>query len=89
MLPILFGYKGVLQISALFFAFQIRKVKVKGLNDAKYITSVVYIISIILAMLLVTSFGLREYVNIYAAIFSGGLFFGTTALLVIVYVPKV
>ena len=36
-LGILYGYKALLQIVALIFAISIRKVHIKGLNDAVYI----------------------------------------------------
>ncbi len=88
-LSILFGYKGVLQIASLLFAFQIRKVKVKGLNDAKYIAGAVYVTSIILAVILVSTYSLVEYVNMYPIVIGLGLLVGATTILVLNFVPKV
>ena len=89
MISVLFGYKVILQLSALFFAFQTRNIKWKGLNDAKYITSLVYISSIILAVTLIAGFGLRHYINLYAIIFASCVSFGTMSLLGLLFVPKV
>ena len=88
-LAILYGYKGVIQGVSLLFAFQIRKVKVKGLNDAKYITGAVYVTSIILAMIIVSTYSLVEYVNIYPVAIGLGLLVGATAILILVFVPNV
>ncbi len=88
-LGILYGYKAVLQVVSLLFAFQIRKVKVKGLNDAKYIAAAVYVTSIILAVILVCTYTLDEYVNIYPSVVGLGLLVGTTAILILMFVPTV
>ncbi len=88
-LGILYGYKGALQAVALLLAFQIRKVKVKGLNDAKYITGAIYVTSIILVLTIVSTYSLAESVNIYPLVFGLGLLVGTTAILVLVFIPKV
>ena len=53
-LGILYGYKMVLQIIALVLAFATRKVKVKGLDDAKYIAAAIYVTSIVLAVIIVS-----------------------------------
>ena len=74
---------------SLLFAFHIRKVKVKGLNDAKYIAAAIYVSSIILAVILVSTYSLDECVNIYPAVISFGLLVGTTAILALAFVPKV
>lgn len=85
---LIFGFKGLLQICALYFAFQIRRVKVKGLNDAKYIATIVYITSIILVACLIASFSLRTYINSFAVIFGVGLFLTATIILVLTFIPK-
>ncbi len=88
-LGILYGYKGVLQAIALLFAFQIRKVKVKGLNDAKYIAGAIYVTSIILVVTIVSTFALSESVIVYPVVFGLEILLGTTAILVLAFVPKV
>lgn len=86
---ILYGYKGVLQVFALILAFSIRKVKVKGLDDAKYIAAAVYVTSIVTAVILVSTYTLSDYINLNATVFSTGFFLGTTIILILVFVPKV
>ena len=88
-LGILYGYKAILQIIALVFSFSIRKVKVKGLNDAKYIAAAVYVTSIVTAVIFVSLYSLKTYINLYAALFAFGFFIGTTFILILVFVPKV
>ena len=88
-LAVLYGYKMLLQIIALVFAFATRKVKVKGLDDAKYIAAATYVTSIVLAIGIVTSYSLREFVNGFAALFCTGFLIGTTVILGLVFVPKV
>ena len=88
-LGVLYGYKALLQIFALIFSFSIRKVKVKGLNDAKYIAAAVYVTSIVTAVIIVSLYSLKAFINLYAALFSLGFFIGTTAILILVFVPKV
>ena len=88
-LGILYGYKAVLQVIALVFSFSIRKVKIKGLNDAKSIAVAVYVTSIITAVIIVSFYSLKEYLNVYATLFCLGLFIGTTAILCLIFIPKV
>ena len=79
----------LLRISALFFAFQTRKVKVKGLNDAKYIAPTVYVVGIIVFILLLTTFTLPKYVTVYATVYGTCLWISATAVLGILFIPKV
>ena len=88
-LGVLYGYKMVLQIVALVFAFATRKVKVKGLNDSKYIAAAIYVTSIVLAVIIVATYSLREFVDLYPTLFCTGFFIGTTVILGLVFVPKV
>ena len=79
----------VLQIIALVLAFSIRKVKVKGLDDAKYIGAAIYVTSIVLAVIIVATYTLTTYINAFGALFSLGFVFGTTVILFLVFVPLV
>ncbi len=88
-LGILYGYKAILQVVALFMAFQIRKVKVKGLNDATYIAAAVYVTSVVLAVIIVSTYSLVKYVNVYPVVFGLSLLVGTTAILTLVFIPPV
>ena len=62
-LGILYGYKALLQIIAMVFAFSIRKVKVKGLNDTKFIVAIVYVTSISTAAIIVAAYTLNTKIN--------------------------
>ena len=86
---VLYGYKGLLQVIALILAFRTRKVKVKGLDDSKYIAAAIYITSIVLAVIIVTTYTLTDYVNAFPAVGGAGFLLGTTIILVLVFVPKV
>ena len=88
-LGILYGYKALLQIIAMIFAFSIRKVKVKGLNDTKFIVAIVYVTSIATATIIVAAYTLNTRINGYAALFSSAIVIGTTTTLGLVFVPKV
>ena len=88
-MAILYGYKMILQGIALLFAFSIRKVKVKGLNDAKRIAAAIYVTSIVLAVIIVATYSLKDTINGFAALFCSGIIIGTTAILILVFVPLV
>ena len=88
-LGILYGYKAILEAFAIAFAFSIRKVKVKGLNDAKYIAASVYVSSIMLAIMFVATYSLADFVNVFAALFASGFLLGTSVILVLAFVPNV
>ena len=86
---VLYGYKGLLQCVALLLAFRIRKVKVKGLDDSMYIAASIYVTSIVLAVIIVSTYTLRDYVNAYPAVIGIGLLVGTSVILGLVFVPRV
>ena len=48
----------ILQVIALVLAFSTRKVKVKGIDDAKYIAAAVYVTSIVLVVVIVATYSL-------------------------------
>ena len=86
---VLYGYKGLLTAIALLLAFRTRKVKVKGLDDSKYIAASIYVTSIVLAVIIVSTYTLRDYLNSYPAVVGMGLILGTTVILGLVFVPRV
>ena len=69
--------------------FHTRRVKVKALNDSKEIATIIYINSIILAVLAVTQFALENYHNVYAAMFGVALLIDATMFLGLIFIPKV
>ena len=88
-LAVSFTYKALLQLVAIFMAFHIRRVKIKALNDSKEIAVIIYINSIILALLAVTQFALETYHDAYAAMFGLALLVDATLFLGLVFIPKV
>ena len=69
--------------------FHTRRVKVKALNDSKEIAAIIYINSIILALLAVTQFALETYHDVYAAMFGLALLIDATMFLGLIFIPKV
>ena len=88
-LAVSFTYKALLQLVAIFMAFHIRRVKVKALNDSKQIAVIIYINSIILALLAVTQFALETYHDAYAAMFGLALLVDATLFLGLIFIPMV
>ena len=88
-LGILYGYKALLQLIALILAFSIRKVKFKVLNDSPYIALAIYVTSIVTAVIIVSTYSLKDIINGYAVVFGLGFLIGTTVILFLVFVPNV
>ena len=88
---LIYGFFGILQTVALYFAFQISKVKVKGLNDAKCTAAVVYVITALVVILVVTNsvFNWVYYINMSASINGIVIWLVGTSILGFVFVPKV
>ena len=79
----------LLQIIALLLAFSIRKVKIKGVDDAKYIGAAIYVTSIVLAVIVVATYTLKDVINGFTALFCTGFLVGTTVILLLVFLPLV
>ena len=86
---LLYISKIFLQVTSLILAFRTRKVKVKGLDDSKYISAAIYVTTIVLPVAVFASFTLRSHVNAFPALMGGAHYFGATAILLLVFVPRV
>ena len=86
---IIFIYLALLQFVGIILAFQTRRVKINILNDSKSVASLVYISSIVLVVIVLVTFILRSYINVSAALFSGGIIVLATFFLLLMFVPKV
>ena len=86
---VLYSYKMFLQVVALFLAFSIRKVKIKGLNDSKYVAATIYVTSLVLAVIVVSTFTLGRFINTLTVLFCTGYFVGTTVILSFLFIPLV
>lgn len=74
---------------AVILAFSIRKVKIKGLNDSKEISAIVYITSIILVLTIVMTLALRDFINVSGAVNAVGYSTAATVVLGFIFIPKV
>ena len=84
-----FGYKGLLQIVAMFMAFHTRRVKIAALNDSKEIAVIIYINSIILIVMAGSEFVLEHYHNAHSALFGLALLIQATMFLGVLFIPNV
>ena len=86
---LIFIYLILLQVVGIILAFQTRKVKINVLNDAKSVAVLIYISSIVLVVIGLIKFFVRSYINVSAAIFSGGILVLATFFLALIFIPKV
>lgn len=86
---LIYTYLILLQVVGIILAFQTRKVKITVLNDAKSVTTLVYISSIVLVVIGLVKFFARSYINVSAAIFSSGILVLATVFLALIFIPKV
>ena len=88
-LPILFVYKGFLLLAGLFLAFETRKVKIKSLNDSRFIVMSVYEAVIVSGTLTPIGFLLQSFPNVQYAIIGIMILFSISLILGLVFVTKV
>ena len=86
---VIFVYLALLQIVGIILAIQTRKVKIKVLNDSKYIAALIYISSLVLIVLAIITFTLDSLINVSELIYCGCLLLATTAFLCLTFIPKV
>ena len=86
----MYVYLALLQVVGLILAIKTRNVKIKTLNDAKYVAILIYISSIVLPVMLMLNFAFSvAYLNLSALLYNGGIHFVITAFLLLLFVPKV
>ena len=88
-LGVTFAYLALLQIIGIILAIQTRKVKIKLLNDSKYIAALIYISSIALLLIMIVTLLPLNLINVKEGVFSGSLLVATTIFLALVFIPKV
>ena len=86
---VLFGYKVIFQAIGVFLAFKIRKVKIRGLNESREVSAIIYITSAVLVTIIVVSFAFGDYVDVGAATYGFGLCTATTVVLLLTFGSKV
>ena len=85
----IFIYLALLQFVGIILDSHTRRVKINILNDSKSVATLIYISSIVLAVIVLVTFILRSYINVSAALFSGGIIVLATVFLLLMLVPKV
>ena len=87
-LGLLISYKLIFQLTAMVLALCTHDIKVKGLDDAKYIIATVYITTINLLLLAMIAFTLAENLYTYTSSLLILVFIATTIILGVVFIPK-
>ena len=88
-LPILLVYKGFILLAGLFLAFETRKVKIKSLNDSRFIAMSVYGAVIVSGTLTPIGFLLQSFPSVQYGIIGIILLFSISLILGLVFVTKV
>ena len=88
-LGVLYGHKLLLHAATVVMAFKTRKVKVKALNDYREIILATCVSGLVLVLILVFTYTVADLINVYSVLTSFSLFVGATAIMVLVFVPKV
>ena len=88
-LGVLYGYKILLHLATVVMALKTRKVQVKGLNDYREIVLATYVSSFVLVIILIFNIFVSDRIDLFTVLTSFGLFVGATAIMVLVFVPKV
>ena len=86
---LLFGYKVVLQVSAMVLACLTRKVQVKGLNESKEVQLVMIVTTPIVVLAMILRLALSDYLNVVGGSYSIGTVIVTGSALGIIFIPKV
>lgn len=88
-LSILFGYKVLIQVTGVILAFRIRTVQIKDLNDTKETAAIIYITSLLLAIVIIVTLTLGDYQDIDGSAYGFGICTSTTLVIAFTFVPKV
>ena len=87
-LPILFVYKGLTLLAGLFLAFETRKVKIKSLNESRFVAMSVYGTVVVSIALTPIGFLLENYSTTQYAIIGITILLSTSLILGFVFVSK-
>ena len=73
----------------IYLAFSIRNVKIKGLNDSKQNSAILYITTTITFIAIISNFLFGDYINVDGAVYSLGVSTASTFVLGFIFIPKV
>jgi len=85
----LFAYKGLVLLAGLFFAFETRKIKIKSLNESRFVAMSVYGTVIASVTLTPIGFFLKDFPSVQYGILGMLMLLITTLILGLVFVSKV
>ena len=88
-MPVFFAYKGFILLAGLFLAFETRKVKIKSLNDSRFIAMSVYGAVVVSIALTPIGFLLQNFPNVQYGISGIIIMLSISIILGLVFVPKV
>ena len=88
-LSVLFAIKGLVLLAGLFLAFETRKVKIKSLNESRFIAMSVYGAVIVSIALTPIGFFLENFPNVQYAIIGIMILLSISLILGLVFVTKV
>ena len=88
-MPVLFAIKGFVLLVGVFLAFETRKVKIKSLNDSRFIGMSVYGTVIVSIALTPIGFVLENYPNLQYGIVGIMVLLSTSLILGLIFVTKV
>ena len=88
-LPVLFAYKGFALLIGLFLAFETRKVKIKSLNESRFIVMSIYGTVVVSIALTPIGFVLENYPNVQYGIIGIMILLSTSLILGLLFVTKV
>ena len=87
-LAVLYGYKAIMEAATVIMAVKTEKKKVRGLDDYREIILATYLSCLLLIIVLTFTYTIGDRINVFAFTKSLNLF-GATAILALVFVPKV
>lgn len=76
-------------MTGVILAFKIRTVQIKDLNDTKETSAIIYITSLLLAIVIIVTLTLGDYQDIDGSAYGFGICTSTTLVIAFTFVPKV
>ena len=88
-LSAIYGYKAVVQALGLYFAFKIRNVKIRGLNDSREVSIALYVTTVVIVAMIVVTFVFGDYIDVDGFVYGFGVSTAVTFVLCLTFIPKV
>ena len=88
-MAVCFAYKGIILLAGLFLAFETRKVKIKSLNESRFIAMSVYGAVVVVITLTPIGFWLQSFPTVQYALYGIMIMSGITLILGLIFVARV